>query len=316
MNEGRGMATVTGILADPQMEVTYCVNPDQSVNQSLALLGIGVATKVNKKFGLCPGLDPLLFRARLCPSDVTGDDAVPDGMVALFTPGDSQGQLLLDHFASLESSTALRDGSQPTAVAKLEAAVEVLVQQVKAAGSRLEKAEAKAAGLETELKHHRQQLEVLEEQAESKADEFEAQCGALRSELRAERAERQHESRLLTELTVMVVPIRLRCLLDYARELTLEYLEFDSWEGLRGEKGIRDLAEAIFSRLSSFPRCPSKDAVSFLCAYNNVRRSGNVAAHTGSQEQLREAVATKPVDSRERRFLEELFRFTFKTDEV
>jgi hypothetical protein len=96
----------------------------------------------------------------------------------------------------------------------------------------------------------------------------------------------------------------------------LEYLKVDSWESLRGHKSIPELVETIFLALSSFPHRPSRDAVSFLCAYNNVRRLGNVAAHTGDKKQLREAVTTNPIDSGERRFLEELFKFTYNTDEV
>ncbi|KAF8887848.1 hypothetical protein CPB84DRAFT_1786619 [Gymnopilus junonius] len=58
--------------------------------------------------------------------------------------------------------------------------------------------------------------------------------------------------------------------------------------------------------------CPSRDAVDFLCTYNNVRREGNYRAHNASQAELRDAVTTKPIESQDRLFLEQLYQFIFK----
>ena len=58
--------------------------------------------------------------------------------------------------------------------------------------------------------------------------------------------------------------------------------------------------------------CPSRDAVEFLCSYNNVRRDGNYHAHNASEDEIRHAVLTKQVGSQDREFLKQLFEFIFR----
>jgi hypothetical protein len=53
------------------------------------------------------------------------------------------------------------------------------------------------------------------------------------------------------------------------------------------------------------------EANTFLCAYNNVRRTGDAAAHTAKQEDVRAAVTTKPLGSNDRQYLEQIFAFTY-----
>ena len=63
--------------------------------------------------------------------------------------------------------------------------------------------------------------------------------------------------------------------------------------------------------LSNVPNCPSAEAVAFLCSYNNVRRTGNSAAHTAKQEEVRAAVTTKLLETNDRRYLEQIYAFTY-----
>jgi hypothetical protein len=48
-----------------------------------------------------------------------------------------------------------------------------------------------------------------------------------------------------------------------------------------------------------------------MCSYNNVRREGNIAAHSASQDEIREAVMKKTLETQERRYLEQIFEFLF-----
>ena len=58
----------------------------------------------------------------------------------------------------------------------------------------------------------------------------------------------------------------------------------------------------------------SRDTILFLCSYNNVRREGNTAAHTATVKEMRDAVTTKQLDKRDRRCLEQVFKFAFDED--
>ena len=66
-----------------------------------------------------------------------------------------------------------------------------------------------------------------------------------------------------------------------------------------------------YSMLSNVPNCPSAEAVAFLCSYNNVRRTGNSAAHTAKQEEVRAAVTTKLLETNDRRCLEQIYIFAY-----
>lgn len=67
---------------------------------------------------------------------------------------------------------------------------------------------------------------------------------------------------------MLITPLHLRALLDHAREKILEDFNCASWEDLRPNKGVRQLANDLYTHH------PSVDAVYFLCAFNSVRRAG------------------------------------------
>jgi len=64
-------------------------------------------------------------------------------------------------------------------------------------------------------------------------------------------------------------------------------------EDLRYDHTTHQLVDVIDERLAHVPCHPSSDGIKFMYSYNNVRRDGNVAAHTASQDEIREAVTKK-----------------------
>ena len=103
------------------------------------------------------------------------------------------------------------------------------------------------------------------------------------------------------------------------RQRILQDMNFESWEALRGHRNAYELAHWLFSTLSQqFPSAhlPSIGTFKFLCLYNNIRREGNVAAHSAMPSQIKEAVQTKPMESAERRFLREIFIYAFGDSDI
>ena len=115
-------------------------------------------------------------------------------------------------------------------------------------------------------------------------------------------------------MTTLITPLHLRVLLDAAKEKVLRVFQCNSWEDLRDNRNIQQLIDFVHRGLTDTLNCPSRDTVRFLCSYNNVRREGNSAAHAASVEQMRSAVTTKPLETRDRRCLEQVFKFTFDQD--
>ena len=91
-------------------------------------------------------------------------------------------------------------------------------------------------------------------------------------------------------------------------------MNYDTWEDLRQNRLLYELSAIIHGRLSQDSHCPSYETIEFVCAYNNIRRDGNIAARQASQEDMRQAVTTKKLDSKERRCLEEMFLYVFRTE--
>ena len=110
---------------------------------------------------------------------------------------------------------------------------------------------------------------------------------------------------------MLLAPLHLRVLLDRARQKLLQEFQCGSWEELRRDRTVYQLADDIANRLAQVPHHPSHDSIRFMCSYNNVRREGNVAAHNASLEDIREAVMKKPLETQERRYLEQIFEFLF-----
>ena len=84
-------------------------------------------------------------------------------------------------------------------------------------------------------------------------------------------------------------------LLDQARAKVIHLGGFTSWEDLHAHRSFHQLLEAIDEILVGQLHRPSWDAVDFLCQYNNVREDGNTTAHSMSQDEIREALITKPL---------------------
>lgn len=71
------------------------------------------------------------------------------------------------------------------------------------------------------------------------------------------------------------------------------------------------MTDDITQKLGNISRHPSRDAIMFMCSYNNVRRAGNVAAHTAKQEDIRDAVTTTQLETRDRQCLEQIYEFIY-----
>jgi hypothetical protein len=113
---------------------------------------------------------------------------------------------------------------------------------------------------------------------------------------------------------MLIMPVHLRVLLYKARLKVLEIFNSQNWENLRGNRTIQQLVVFMHEGLKGKPNCPTRDTIQFLYSYNNVRRDGNDAAHSASIGDMRVAVTTKTPDSRDRRCLEQLFKFAFDQD--
>jgi hypothetical protein len=113
--------------------------------------------------------------------------------------------------------------------------------------------------------------------------------------------------------------LHLRVLLDQARGKILEHLDHESWEGLcTKSNSVHQLADDIHGKLKkkNILHTPPHSAISFLCSYNNIRRAGNVAAHTAKLEDVRNAVLTQPLESIDRKYLETLFTYAYDGKEL
>ncbi|KAG2140593.1 hypothetical protein DEU56DRAFT_797597 [Suillus clintonianus] len=137
---------------------------------------------------------------------------------------------------------------------------------------------------------------------------------SLHKDLEAEKAQRAQDIESLREVTMLLVPLHLRVLLDLARKKVLEDLGHETWEELRDTRTVYQLADIIFNDLlkrKNLSFHPSHQSILFLCSYNNIRRAGNVAAHTAKQCDIKSAVETQTLGSNDRRCLEHLFRYAY-----
>ncbi|KAG2119168.1 uncharacterized protein F5147DRAFT_668523 [Suillus discolor] len=136
---------------------------------------------------------------------------------------------------------------------------------------------------------------------------------SVRNDLNAARVKHSQDVEALKEITMLLVPLHLRVLLDLARKKVLEHLGHETWEDLRASRSVYQLADTICNDLKqkgvSYP--PSSESIFFLCSYNNIRRAGNTAAHSAKEDDVRHAVLTQSLESRDRRCLESLFTYAY-----
>jgi hypothetical protein len=171
----------------------------------------------------------------------------------------------------------------------------------------------------------------LECELQKEKSDRKAEVEALKNELQKERRDRKDDLEALrqvlrnsrhyllpltirNQVTCLLTPLHLRVLLDLTRQKILHALSYDTWEDLRNNRNMHELAHYIIHRLAHVSDCPSHEAIFFLCSYNNVRRDGNTAAHEADQEDVRAAVLRKPIDSKDRRCLEEMYMYTYSSE--
>ncbi|KAG1889018.1 uncharacterized protein F5891DRAFT_1215943 [Suillus fuscotomentosus] len=136
---------------------------------------------------------------------------------------------------------------------------------------------------------------------------------SVRRDLDAARVKHTQDVEALRQVTMLLVPVHLRVLLDLARRKVLEHLGYETWEELRASCSIHQLSNKIFDALKQqgVSYTPSHQSILFLCSYNNIRRAGNTAAHSAKEDDIRHAVLTQPLDSRDRECLENLFTYAY-----
>ena len=98
---------------------------------------------------------------------------------------------------------------------------------------------------------------------------------------------------------MQLIPLHLCVLLDEARQKILQTLSIQSWDDLHPMSRY-DISARVVQQLKGERHAPSADTVIFICSYNNVRRDGNEAAHTATQDQVKQAVMLKSVGGMER----------------
>lgn len=118
-----------------------------------------------------------------------------------------------------------------------------------------------------------------------------------------------------SQLTVQLMPLHLRVLLDEARKKILQKFGYESWDDLTSRlQAPYDLFNSVFKEFQGSLHAPSEDAVKLICTYNNVRRDGNEAAHSATKDQVKQAVMSKIEGGEERHRLEQVFEFTYDVD--
>jgi hypothetical protein len=87
----------------------------------------------------------------------------------------------------------------------------------------------------------------------------------------------------------------------------------DSWADLIENRSVEQVTTVVVLALAQAGTqdSPPRDAIHYLCSYNNVRKDGNYHAHNATQEEMRDAVLTKRLDSQDRVALMYFFQFVF-----
>lgn len=117
------------------------------------------------------------------------------------------------------------------------------------------------------------------------------------------------------QVTNLLTPLHLRTLLDLSRQKVLRHTAASTGEELRSNRNVHDLVNKLDEDLTEKPYRPSNVAIIFLCGFNNVRRDGNIAAHTAEKSDIREAVLKQSI-GHNRTMEEQLFKFVLDGEEV
>ncbi|KAI6100409.1 hypothetical protein EV401DRAFT_904732 [Pisolithus croceorrhizus] len=116
----------------------------------------------------------------------------------------------------------------------------------------------------------------------------------------------------LSVTTAILTPLHLRHLLNLGRQKVAEIFSFSCWEDLVASKKGQNLLKLVKRRLRRHRYRPSSPALKLLCLPSDVRESGNKAAHSGSEDQIRDAIMTSPLHSENQLLLKEVFRFVYE----
>ncbi|KAF9234695.1 hypothetical protein BU15DRAFT_78774 [Melanogaster broomeanus] len=129
---------------------------------------------------------------------------------------------------------------------------------------------------------------------------------SLHNELKSVKAEHQDQMDSLRKLTMMLIPLHLRHLLDLCRNKVMAHFsKHTKWREFQGDRTTTQLSDDVFKGLAGVPKRPSHDSdtIMFLCSYSDVRRNGDKAAHSGSIDEIKTAIRSKKLNSRERRYI-------------
>ncbi|KAG6839435.1 hypothetical protein C0991_002580 [Blastosporella zonata] len=171
-------------------------------------------------------------------------------------------------------------------------------------------------GFAKDRKERQEEFEEKFAQERKEREKAQTKLQEAQDKLQKEQDKLQDAVQTSTELSIKLIPLQLRVLLDQSRQTILEIAQVETWADLRGDRRRPELVEYIMEllRSSNVANNLMRENIDYLCCYNNVRRDGNAAAHQATEAQIREAVATKPIGSQERTSLEHLFKFNFGYD--
>jgi len=300
------MPIITGQYTDPSMTVRGIMRPHNSVEYAVGKLRTNIANRVTENFQLEPRLEPTMLEAKVFPSSLDNSDLLsilPEDIKlrVLFEPAEDHKDLLKTRMSEMKSG-----------MGKMTEALDAIDKMNKA----IEKMNTSIEGLTTEnkeLKRENQKMNTSIEGLTTENKELKKDIAKLSEELSEEKKRRGEELEAIRQLTLFITPIHLRVLLDLTRLHILKNLKCDTWEDLRKNRLLSELSAAIHQLLSQDSQRPSYETIEFVCAYNNIRRDGNTAAHQATQEEMREAVTTKKLDTKERRCLEEMYLYVFRS---
>jgi len=242
---------------------------------------------------LDPPLAPMDLRGRYFPAGAEPNGQLSvvgnSGLTALFSPNDEQSRRIQDRIAHLarqekenlvlaetnkrlsnalvddiNNSSSLPSGSGKKQSKKMKLTAQSidgrlnemlsLVQDLR---DKWEKASDK---LEKEKQERERDVQSLSTQLDKESDKLEKEkqeremdVKSLSTQLDKERADRKEDVEALRRVTLLITPLHLRVLLDLARQKVLEHLNCASWDDLRENKSVYELAGNIYSVLSCVP---------------------------------------------------------------
>ncbi|KAJ7472115.1 hypothetical protein FB451DRAFT_1251894 [Mycena latifolia] len=165
--------------------------------------------------------------------------------------------------------------------------------------------------LDDEIKS-RDRLEQHVKTMEQHAKIMEQHMKTMQVELETVKAQTSDLMQSLSALANIVFPIHIRALLDKGRVFIKENHNDHptTWEVLQGTRSTDTLVDHIRAGLPPTIML-TRSTIRLVCSGRVLCQQGNEAAHDCSEEQIRDAVLSKSVDSGVRTSLQELFEVVF-----